>query len=139
MCMNSLTPQEGTMRSEKIAFPRLQVRKARPEEVMKPVREKAKSQHQSYEYICWFVTHFLRDRCVLCPLPDKGNPDRNQCPPFLPRSSGGACLSDSYHLWNQKSDFQCKWTSASGFHKISNCCFTSLCLWPPRVPTEAFC
>lgn len=58
------------MRSEKIAFPWLQVRKARPEEVMKPVREKAKSQHQSYESVCTSVSssHISWGTTVCCAL-----------------------------------------------------------------------
>lgn len=90
-------------------------------------------------YNGWSNAHLVQTYCVPCPQQDNGNRDRNQWPLHLCRCSGETCLSGSHQPWNQKSKFRCKGVSASSFHTISSCSFTSLCLWSLQASTKAFC
>ena len=118
------------------------MRKLRLEEVRKPVTKKGQKPtaiSHVHLYFAWLITHLLRNHSVtaFCKTMEAQIEITNLYP--YSQALGKTCLLDSHQPWNQKSDFQCRWASASSFHRISSYCFTSLCLWPPQVATKALC
>ena len=106
-------------------FPRLQVRTLRAKDILKPVREKDKSQQPPS---CPF-THLLIQshsywETTVCYAVCTTKAGWEQLPSSPPQKLLGEHASGNSiptNPGNQKSDIQCKSGSASGFHQISRC------------------
>lgn len=83
MWNNCLTPSEGTIIFEQIAFPRLQVRKPRLEKVRKPATkggQKPTAISHVHLYFARFITRLLRNPSLHGLLQDDGSPEEKSTP-----------------------------------------------------------